>query len=102
MEIKLLKMAWGATIVAEVEYSEEKGDYVVWRPIEVVPMPAVMGGESGAILMAFILGAKPENFTINEKWIVCVTEPKEDLVSEYRKRFGSGLVVPPKPGILLR
>jgi hypothetical protein len=97
-DIKLVKLGWGTTVVCEIEYDKENKKFTFWRPIELIPLPTQ---PPTTIMQAFMIGAEPEDITVDEGWVVCITEPKDELVKQYRERFGSGVVVPPKKKLVL-
>ncbi len=92
MNIKLLRLQTGEDIIAEVK--EEPFNFVLKNPCVVYIRP---GSNNNATigLTRWIPYAESKEIKVDEKWVVVLTDPAEDLKNEYNKAFGSGIIVPP-------
>jgi hypothetical protein len=91
MNIKLIRLQTGEDLIADVV--KEDAALTLENPCMVYVRP--QGNSASVGITRWLPYADTKQFTIDNKWIVVVTDPVEDLKNEYNKVFGSGLIVPP-------
>lgn len=93
MSIQFIKLASGEDILAEV--TETDNEIVVENPVVLN-----YGMSEEGLQMSFLpwpfCAKTSQKLNINKDSIVLKGEPLEDLVSGYREKFGSGIVIPKK------
>lgn len=97
MDIKILKLSYSEEIMGECSYNN--GIYEIKNPVRLVMFPTE-GGGVGMGLMQLIPYSSDTKVTIEEKFVIFTCKPSEDVVNEYRERFGSGIVTPKKEIII--
>ena len=87
--VRIVRLQSGEEIICQ--HSIEDGVHTLEKPAVIIPT------SKGTIgLMPWLpyadMGAN-QRLTINDRWIVFVTEPHVELLNEYNSAFGSGLYV---------
>lgn len=101
MSIKILKLVNGDDVITTIG----EGDGVVMEnPARLMMFPDPTSGAMGMALVPWCPYTDEENFSIAPIHVMATIEEEkipEDLVREYREKFGSGLVTPPKQDLIL-
>lgn len=92
MEIKLLRLVTGEDVLAEIV---DAGDiaYKIRNPLIVFIRPTETGVPSVG-LSQWIPYSADKEFVINNDRVVVVSNPAEDLRSQYDRVYGSGIIMP--------
>jgi hypothetical protein len=93
MNIKLIRLQTGEDLIADVV--KEGAALTLENPCMVYVRQSQTGTSASIGITKWIPYSDSKQFTIDNKWIVIITEPAEDLKNEYNKAFGSGIVVAP-------
>jgi hypothetical protein len=93
MNIKLIRLQTGEDLIADVV--KEGAALTVENPCMVYVRPNSTNTGASVGLTRWMPYAETKTFTIDNKWVVIITDPATDLKNEYNKAFGSGIVVPP-------
>jgi hypothetical protein len=94
MAVKLLKLASGEEIIADVETDPSDVQFVNLRkPVQVGLSPNGVGFAPFMPLSDEAANGSG-NFEIRESCIMIEATPLKELLNEYNARFGSGLVLP--------
>lgn len=85
--IKVFKLATGEDIISEIN---EGVEVLLDKPAQIIMQPTQQGMSVGLVpFMPYSIG----KVTVNESAIVSSAEADPELENEYRRIFGSGLVV---------
>lgn len=93
--IKVVKLATGEEILAEIEENED--GIIITNPVRI----AVMAGQNGQPNIGFApwpIHAEQEKeseYVIAKKHVVYSYTPAQEYVNNYNQIFGSGIVLPP-------
>lgn len=101
MSIKILKLVNGDDVITTIG----EGDGVVMEnPIRLMSFPNPESGDMGIAFMKWCPYTDREVFQIAPINVIIEIEEEdipEDILSEYRKNFGSGLDIPPGPSLII-
>ena len=95
--IKILKLSYSEEIMGECSFNN--GIYEISDPARIIIFPTE-NGRTGMALMHLLPYSSDKKVSINESFILYSCNPSEDVLSEYRERFGSGIVTPKKEIII--
>lgn len=94
-EIRMLKLVSGEELVCSVVDSDDTG-----MKIENPVIYMALGNAVATQKWMFPFVTQTE-FFIPKEYIMLVVSPQEEVIENYRERFGSGLALPPQKGLLL-
>ena len=100
MSIKILKLVNGEDVISTIEDGEE---IVLDRPAHLMTGRDPETGQLGLGLGVWCPYSDKEKFTIDPDHVLVEIEEEnipEELIREYREKFGSGLVTPSSDLIL--
>lgn len=101
MSIKILKLVNGDDVITTIG----KGDGVVMeKPIRLMSYPDPQSGDMGIAFMKWCPYTDKDVFQIAPIHVMTEVEEKdipEDILNEYRKKFGSGLDIPSGPSLII-
>lgn len=90
MTVKLLTFKTNHTIIASVD---NKGDYVVKQPVQVVMQPGKDGMSIGFAPFLQFCEEFETGIRIAKEDILCETTPVRELLNQYNSLFGSGIEI---------
>lgn len=96
-EVKVYKMISGEEVIGN-QISETDTHYTVDKPASIM-MTDQGNGKVGVGIAPFMPYAEGEKVDINRLAVAASATPASEMLNEYNRIFGSGLIVPPK-GIL--
>lgn len=96
--IRVYKMVSGEEVIG-VEVSNDDFSYTVKEPASIM-MQQQPDGKVGVGIAQFMPYAADKKVVINRAAVAASADPAEAMENEYNRIFGSGLVVPKKPGII--
>lgn len=87
--VKLIKMVSGEELISEHELNSTDNliKHVLKNPVKLLMTQAGIG------MMPFSPLSKSDTFSIDDKHIIYVMEPEEEVVNSYNEKFGSGIVI---------
>ena len=91
MNIKVVRMVSGEELVGE--WNEEENSISI--PVVMVPMAKDKLG-----FAPWLPYAKEEKFILKDQHIMVIGTPDTNLINEYNRVFGSGLVVPEESNLV--
>ena len=101
MSIKILKLVNGDDVITTIG----EGDGVVMeKPIRLMSYPDPQSGDMGIAFMPWFPYTDKDIFNIAPINVMSEIEEKdipEDILNEYRKKFGSGLDIPTGPSLII-
>jgi hypothetical protein len=90
MEIKMIKMVSGESVIASIEESDES--IHIKKPVVIAQVMTEQG--PGVGLRPWLLGSKfDQSVNIEKSHILCVAELDEDIYNVYQAEHGSGIVL---------
>jgi hypothetical protein len=93
MNIKLIRLQNGEDLIADVV--KEGAALTLENPCMVYIRQNPTNTAASIGITKWMPYSDAKQFTIDNKWIVVITDPAEDLKGEYNKAFGSGIITPP-------
>ena len=93
MAIKLVRLKSGEHLVADIDINTD----AVTLENPAMIMPVGNPGADGQVQMGFgpwVPFAKSKTFEVPREHVDFIADPADDIVNNYRKMFGSGIVVP--------
>jgi hypothetical protein len=101
MSIKILKLVNGDDVITTIG----EGDGIVMeKPIRLMSYPDPQSGDMGIAFMKWCPYTDQEVFNIASINVITEIEEEdipEDILNEYRKKFGSGLDIPKGPSLII-
>ena len=101
MSVKIFKLVNGDEIITEV--GEENG-ITFKNPARLMMFPDPGSGGMGMALVPWCPYVDKKNYNIEPIHVIITIDEKEipeELIGEYREKFGSGIVTPPKQELIL-
>ena len=102
MSIKILKLVSGDDVITT---TIGEGDGIVMeKPIRLMSYPDPQTGDMGIVFMKWCPYTDKEVFKIASIHVITEVEEKdipEDILNEYRKKFGSGIDIPTGPSLII-
>jgi hypothetical protein len=93
--IKLVRLTSGEELLAKVK-SESRDEVVVEDACIIIPQ-----GSGNLGIMQYIPYASYKTLPIKGEHVMFILTPKTDLLNEYNKVFGSGLIQPKEKKIII-
>ena len=93
MALKLLRLKSGEDIIADV--LEDDGSSVkIKEPCVLMPMGDGRGNKIQMGMVPWMPFSQGQEFQLSHDWIVLITSPNDEIVSNYDKGYGTGLIKP--------
>jgi hypothetical protein len=101
MTIKLFRLITGEDLISDVkENLSESPDFITLDNPAVISIVPNREGTGASVGIAPYMPMIDGDVTLSRAAIISQGQPDEKLEDEYRQRFGSGIVVPPKKLII--
>jgi hypothetical protein len=92
-----IKMMNGEEVIGKVK-TEDEDTVTLEKPAIVMLVPNETGGVGVQMGPYSMLTDKP--IAISKQALLFIAEPTSDLLNSYNANFGSGIIVPPKQGLI--
>ena len=93
MAVKLLRLKSGEDIISDI-VSENSENIKIKNPAMVMPLSDGRGNQVQVGLAPWMPFSESKEFELPRDWVLLLTEPASDIVNNYNKVFGSGIVIP--------
>ena len=93
MAVKLIRLSTGEDLIGEI--TNEGDDKVTIENPCMVYVRGNNGGNASIGITKWLPYVEAKTIDIDRKWIVVLTDPVQDLVNEFNKVFGSGIITAP-------
>ena len=101
MSIKILKLVNGDDVITTIGDGDEM---IMESPARLMMFPDHESGGMGMALVPWCPYSDKKNYNIAPIHVMTTIEEEEipeELIREYREKFGSGIVTPPKQSLIL-
>lgn len=99
MAVKAIRISTGDDIVGDLSYNEEKDEYTIVNPVQLIMVPSKTAGQPSFGFAPFpVYGEQVRNFTLNisKRHVILECNIEEEFVNQYNSMFGAGIITPPK------
>ena len=94
-EVKIVRLTSGEELIAKVEQVDDIS-YILKKPVILIPA----GKDQLAFGQWLPYADIADGIEILSTYVVFVVSPIDEMKDQYNEAFGSGLVVPPKAGVV--
>ena len=91
--LKLIRLKSGEDIIADV-LQDDGSSVKLKEPCILMPMGDGRGNKIQMGMVPWMPFSDGQDFTLSHDWIVLVTIPNEEIVSNYDRVYGTGLIKP--------
>ena len=89
MDVKLVKLVNGEEIIGQVDINSDT--LTVKKPVRLIPTQQQGGGIA---MIPWMMFSADDTFSFCTTHILLTAKPDQDIINEYNKQFGSGVVIP--------
>lgn len=92
-EVRVLRLVSGEDIITQISNDNDDNDLVVLREPQVMAMQPAGAGKISFAFIPFFPFSNSKDVRIKKSAIAMNEEPNVELLNNYNKSFGSGLVI---------
>ena len=91
--LKLIRLKSGEDIIADV-LQDDGSSVKLKEPCILMPMGDGRGNKIQMGMVPWMPFSHDQEFKISHDWVVLITTPNEEIVSNYERVYGAGLIQP--------
>jgi hypothetical protein len=96
----ITRLLTGEEILGDVEIETSGETCKITNPTQIGAVPNPKTGNVDVHMVPFAPLSSQKHVVFSTRNVLCQYEPVVDILNKYNSMFGSGLIIPKKPGII--